>query len=291
MAQAHPGNTSTGCANKKRRNYMITFWQKDYPKQLNDKMSYLITCEDSTQDGKFHGHAFVNYKNAVVMNTVKKSFGADCHIEKPVQNSACIKYVRGLLDKYETRKHNIIEHGTPPNDNGVKNINKIIEDCENMGDIMDKHPEEYCRYRNGLKDLMNRKQSKNRYIKPPNVIWKYGPTGTGKTDEAFNADATHVEYANGFFSDWEDARIISIEEMDGGIPFKTLLKLTDRYHNYYRVNIKGGYKLVDLDTIYITGSKHPRECYPLQTERDSINQLLRRITKLVCTDPNYEYVE
>jgi adenylylsulfate kinase-like enzyme len=45
---------------------------------------------------------------------------------------------------------------------------------------MDENPETYCRYRNGLIDIFNRKL-KNLPKNKPFVVWLAGPTGCGKT--------------------------------------------------------------------------------------------------------------
>lgn len=270
-------NTKACCA--KRRNYFVTFWSREYPKELPKNATYLCTCEDTTKDGKWHGHAFIYFKNPITMKGVKKLFGNDAHIEKPLKNSDCINYV---LDK-EKRKCEFQEFGKRPMDNGIHRMEEVLE-LENVTEVMEKMPDTYIRFRNGINELMELKKSKNRYYKKPEVIWTYGPTGTSKTREAFEDGAFNVRYENGFFTDWKDARIISIEEMRGQIPYDELLRLTDGYHNYYNVNIKGGYKLVDLDKIYITSPLHPEECYPRQcNKKDSIEQLLRRITKIKCT--------
>lgn len=269
-----PGNTSTGV---KRRNYFITFWNMDYPKSLPKNATYLCTCEDSAKDGKFHGHAFIYFKNGTTLKGVKKLFGNDCHAERPQLNSKCIEYV---LNSVETRKHDFHEYGKRPMDNGIHQMEQVLE-CNTITEVMEKMPDTYVKYRNGIKDVINNKQSKNRYHKPPIVHWFYGPTGTGKTREAFEAGAAAVEYNNGFFTDWRDARMICIEELRGEIPYKTLLKLLDAYHNYYTVNIKGSEKFIDLDEIYITSPYRPEAIYTQQVTRvDSIEQLLRRITDL-----------
>nr|WDW25915.1 MAG: replication-associated protein [Canine stool-associated circular virus] len=277
LGTSTPGNTKPGV--KKARNYFVTFWISDYPRGLPKNCTYLATCEDSTKDGKFHGHAFVYFKNPVGLTAVKKLFGQNCHVERPQKNSDCINYVLNT----EKRKYNFQEFGQKPMDNGVHRMEEVLK-LDSTTAVMEQMPDTYVRYRKGIIDLMEQKKSKNRFYKEPEVIWIYGPTGTGKTREAFEDGAVNVEYANGFFSDWGDARIICIEELRGEIPYRTLLKLLDGYHNYYQINIKGGYKYVDLDKIYITSPYHPEEVYKGQaTKIDSINQLLRRITVIKNT--------
>ena len=293
MEQAQGTSTSgnTKASVQKKRNYFITFWEKDYPKSLPKNAKYLITCEDfCPTTNKWHGHAFIYFNNPITLTGVKKLFGKNCHIENYIHsNSHCIQYVKGEIHDDDHIKSNILEHGIMPMDNGVHRLKEVVEQYDSINEIMENEPKLYCQYRNGIKDIIENKKKNNRFIKEPKVIWVYGPTGTGKTNRAFEAGAVNVEFKNDFFSDWGDARIISIEEMNGQIDYKTLLKLLDRYHNYYSINIKGGYKLIDLDEIYITSSKHPIECYPRQNDRDSIAQLLRRITEIICTDKNYEY--
>ena len=104
----------------------------------------------------------------------------------------------------------------------------------------------------------------------------------GKTRAAFEDGAIFVTYDNGFFSDWMDAKTIVLDEMNGSIPYKTLLQFTDGYRGARFANIKGGHKLINVDKIYITSSAHPRDIYPRQNLKDgSITQLLRRCKKII----------
>lgn len=281
------GNTRDAAVQKKHRGYFITFWTHDYPHSLPKNAKYMCTCEDTTKNGDYHGHAFIYFTNPITMKAVKKLFGETAHCEIPHKNSECIKYVLNT----EKRKFNFQEFGSKPMDNGVHSMEAVLE-CNSVTEVMETMPDTYVKFRKGIVDIIQNKKSKNRYYKQPKVVWTYGPTGTGKTREAFEAGAVNVTYNNGFFSDWRDARIICIEEMRGEIPYKELLKLLDGYHNYYFANIKGGEKLIDLDAIYITSPLHPQACYPKQCQKaDSINQLLRRITELKSTYPNQISIE
>lgn len=277
------GNTrDCGAMRKKSRKYFVTFWVESYPRELPKNAKYMCTCEDSTKSGQWHGHAFIYFKNECTLTAVKKLFGNNCHAEQPHRPSECIKYVLNT----QKRKHDFQEFGEKPMDNGVHKMEDVLE-CSTVTEVMETMPDTYVKFRRGITDLMQNKQSKNRYFKPPEVIWIYGKTGLGKTREAFEAGAVNVDYNNGFFSDWGDARVICLEEQRGQIPYNILLKLLDGYHNYYSVNIKGGYKFVDLDAIYITGPRSPEETYYNQVSyADGIDQLLRRLTVIKCVDTN-----
>nr|WDW25910.1 MAG: replication-associated protein [Canine stool-associated circular virus] len=261
----------------KRRAYFVTFWTHDYPRELPKNATYMCTCEDTTKDGKYHGHAFIYFKNTVTPKAVKKLFGDDEHDEKPIRNSDAINYVLNT----EKRKHDFQEFGVRPCNNGQHRMEDIMQ-CKDVTEVMEMYPDDYVRWRKGIIDIMEHKRARDRYYKPPQVIWICGKTGKGKTRKAFEDGAVHVEYHNGFFDDWGDARIICIEELRGEIPYRTLLKLLDGYHNYYRVSIKGGFKFVDFDKIYITSPSMPEDIYRQQvTKEDGIEQLLRRITEII----------
>lgn len=228
--------------------------------------NYFIACKEiAPSTGHEHIHIYAQFSNAIKLS-LKKTCGA--HIEAcrgtPQQNVDYIKKEDNILD----------EIGTYRKWGGLPSI----------ADAMDATDEELnelpINYYNIVKQIKAERHGKP-YYKEPHIEWHYGPTGSGKTRAAFEGGAVNVIYNNGYFSDWGNARIISIEEMRGQIPYDELLRLTDGYHNYYKVNIKYGSKFVDLDGIFITSPKRPEECYPNQAANDNINQLLRRITKIV----------
>lgn len=275
------GNTNTE-HQRKKMGWILTHWNEESIIKLEKNVIYSVAGKEiCPETGKEHWHQFIYFKNARTFGGIKKLTSEESHIEM----------VQGTISQavdYCKKDGNITyEFGKQPNDNGHHNIAELVENYNTITEIMEQHPETYCRNRNGLKDLYELKNRKNRLYKPPEVYWIYGRTGTGKTKMAFENNATNVEYNNGFLSDWGDAKIISIEEMRGEIPYKTLLKLTDAYQNYYHVNIKGGQKLVCLDIIYITSPDLPENIYRNQVNHiDSIDQLKRRITKVIHMIPD-----
>ena len=273
MASHATGNTEPVAL--KARDWQLTLNEVDkydalaeYLKGLKSN-NYLISCKEiAPTTGHEHIHIYVQFTNMIKLS-IKKCCGA--HIERcrgtPQQN---IEYIK--------KDGNIIEEiGIPRKWGGLPSI---AEAEKASADELKQLP---LNYYNTVNKILEKKTCE-KYFKPPYVVWLYGPTGAGKTRKAFEAGCDNVEYANGFFSDWGDSRKICIEEMRGQIPYPTLLKLLDGYHNYYTVNIKGGYKKVDLDVIYITSPKRPEDCYPCQDKKDSIEQLKRRITEIINCD-------
>lgn len=279
MATDASGNT-TSSANRKAKHFQLTLNNVDLYEELKEYITglktntYFIACkENAPTTGHEHIHIYSQFNNATRLS-IKKCCGA--HIETcngtPQQNVDYIKKDGNILDEIGTYR----KWGGLPS---------IVEAKNATDEELDELPINYY----NTVEKIKAKRHGERYFKPPTVEWHYGPTGTGKTRKAFEAGAENVIYNNGFFSDWGDARVISIEEMRGQIPFDELLRLTDGYHNYYKVNIKGGDKYIDLDGIFISSPKRPEECYPRQTESDNISQLLRRITKIENHTPKDEY--
>ena len=275
MAMVASGNTKPEATKNKHYHYQLTLNEPDRYEKLSGyiqnlkSLNYFISCKEvAPTTGHEHIHIYCQFKTPIRLS-VKKCEGA--HIEScrgtPQDNQEYIKKDGQLIEEIGTMR----KWGGLPT---------IAETKDATDDQLETLP---IQYYNIVKQIKQERKGK-RYYKEPVVHWLYGSTGKGKTKTAFEAGAENVIYNNGFFSDWGDARIISIEEMRGQIPFDELLKLTDGYHNYYFVNIKGGQKYIDLDEIFITSPKSPEACYPNKTADDSIKQLLRRITDITNLD-------
>lgn len=275
LAPVASGNTIPSSTLKKAKNWMFTIFDikhyddiKSYITGLQS-FNYLIAGrEKAPTTDKQHIHMFCQF-NISVKPSAKKCF--DQHMEHMKSTPKdcreyCIKD-NDILDEIGTMR----EWGGLPSITQAKNASD--EQLETLP----------IQYYNIVKHIEDHKK-KARFYKPVEFIWIYGTTGKGKTRMAFEAGAENVIYNNGFWSDWGEARIICIEEMRGQIPWDELLRLTDSYHNYYHVNIKGGQKYIDLDKIFITSPFPPERCYPNKTNDDSIKQLLRRISSIICVD-------
>lgn len=123
----------------------------------------------------------------------------------------------------------------------------------------------------------------------PEVVCYYGPTGVNKTRRVFDehcyADPSSFFVHSPQMGQWFDGYCghptVLFEEFRGAsLPFSMLLTLLDGYPNI-KVQIKGSMVHWSPTKIFLTSSIHPREWYSNLAQNDRIDQLLRRIDRIV----------
>lgn len=277
-----PNNTNGRVPSNKTRAYFITFWKQDYPRELPKNMKYLITCEDETEDGKWHGHAFMYFKNPVCMSSVKKLFGNDCHLKKPYNNSGCIKYVKGEIKDERKVKHNILEYGDAPNDNGIHNI-KDLDEIENAEDVPVMMYNIWKKRKTEPKKI-----KKSEWSKDVKVIYIWGPSGVGKSTKAqelADDEFEEIKYVNGFYIGVVDGTGCAIYDdfRDSHMPASEFINFIDyRTHN---LNVKGGQVKNKYSKIIITSIIPLHELYRRITQEQK-EQWIRRIEEIPICDPD-----
>lgn len=116
---------------------------------------------------------------------------------------------------------------------------------------------------------------------PPEVVWCYGSTGTGKSRYAREqCDPDKVWVSNDelkWFCGVRGKTHVILDDFRGNkATFSWLLGLLDRYT--VRVQVKNSHATWRPEKIYITSCFSPQECYRSCGER--IDQLMRRITRV-----------
>lgn len=125
---------------------------------------------------------------------------------------------------------------------------------------------------------------------PMLVYWYYGPTGSGKSKQAWDlyGDDMYVKDCNSKWWDGYDGQetILFDDIRPNSFSFNWLLNITDRYP--LRVEVKGGYRQFRSKRIIFTCPLSPNEfCYKMLNVAEvgeDINQLLRRITDVMRFD-------
>lgn len=115
----------------------------------------------------------------------------------------------------------------------------------------------------------------------PEVHWRWGPTGTGKTryvHEQYSDDLSVVNISGGFFEGYDlPKRTVLIDDLrPGDIKYPFLLRLTDRYPGV-SIPVKGGWCEWKPERIYITSNQPPEAFAPYD---ESSEQLVRRMTSI-----------
>lgn len=123
----------------------------------------------------------------------------------------------------------------------------------------------------------------------PQVYVLHGSTGTSKTKTAYAIcggykDVYTWQPGNGdWFDGYQGQDYVIIDEYRGQFKYATLLNLLDGYPNT-RVQVKNGFVLWSPKVIVITAPTDPHAWYPNLDAKDSLAQLMRRVTDVYDLD-------
>lgn len=295
------GNTDTSehRDRKKYRAFCMAIFDFDKVKFNEDTMKYFCYApETCPTTGRSHWQAYVYFKNPKTISAAAKAMGCGVEVAygSPKQNK---QYIEGPYEKdgkKKDRNPEFQEYGDFPSQGARNDLIELQDSLKGskrtVDDILDNDPYMFHLYGRTLERMEAMYRPTNIYYKKPEVVWLYGPTGTGKTLRAIQAGCVPIQYKDGFYTNWGNARKVVFDEFRGQIPYAEMLNICDGYHNAYRLNIKNGYKFVDFDVIYVCSPLPPEGCYPRQLEKaDNINQLLRRITTIEHLTSQFEYVD
>lgn len=269
-----PGNTMARFA--RRRNWFITFWNPEYPKELPGKAQYLCTCEDSTKDGQWHGHAFIYFSNQISMNSVKKLFGKDCHCEIPVRNSDCIAY----CSDSSKRKHDFREFGVKPMDSGMK---RTIAELKEVKDPDTLDWRQYNTWLKATERSRNDLRIEDVYKPEIKVFFITGQSGAGKTRKAFEIakslgyeSINLVKYEGSFWHGIGTSECAIYDDFrDSHMKPSEFINFID--YNVHPLNVKGGSAMNHYKTIIFTSVQHPWSIYLGLPSEEPKKQWLRRM--------------
>lgn len=149
----------------------------------------------------------------------------------------------------------------------------------------------YIRYHAGIDKSVTHHQEPRSLTQMPRVLVAYGGTGTGKTRLSlacltalnrpyYQMDTSQTGNNKSWFNGYYGEKSMAIEEFRGGLQFRQLLQLIDRYQ--FRAEIKQGFTQMQVDTFAISSPCHPSEWYntsDMHNGNDRIAQLQRRLTE------------
>lgn len=244
-----------------------------------------------------HYQGYVLFAERKRMNQVARvPFLRRAHLEvRRGTNAEAIAY----CSKEETRAGPFVEIGERPEvGQGKKKI--LDESCKlvRAGVAVRDMPEEFdaVRVRNGRglrelqADLRRKEMTKFRHL-DVKVLW--GPTGVGKTRyayEHFGMDQVYVlnqpaQGTNVWFDGYDKQRCLLIDDFEGWIPYRYLLKLLDGYP--MELAVKGSFVPALYESVVITSNNAPEDWYREWQEMGAVPApLARRISSVMhITEP------
>lgn len=219
------------------------------------KPVYWCMCDETGEEGTYHTHLFMQFRNAVSFSRIKGCFPS-AHIDKaygtPQENRDYVrKEGKHLNSEKKTTNHmdTFEEDGEMQEEKqgkrtDLEDIYKMIEDGCSELEIIQKHPSfmnSQGAYQK-VRSLLHEEQA-NQW-RPVEVVYIYGDTSTGKTryviEECGGYDGVYrvSDYQHPFDGyDGQDA--ILFDEFRGDLPLSAMLNYLDghpvdlpcRYHN------------------------------------------------------------
>lgn len=290
-ASVSSGNTTPSEKKICARNYQLTLNEIEHYASVKEYLTtlktfqFLESCKEiAPTTGHEHIHIYVQFNKSIRLS-IKKLHGA--HIEvcrgSPQQNIKYIEKDGNILDKI-----------------GVARLSGIpcIREVENMTyDEIKELPAHLSRIAIEIKNKAENERDfeamlesiKNDELKAPEINYIIGLPGNGKTYGAYKQalskydvkEIGRISIHNNFFNiENERAKCFVIEEFrPSQLHPSNLLQFTDKYG--YQAPIKGGFKYLRPETIYICSVKNPIHLY----EKDELNeQFTRRITHYYHAD-------
>lgn len=302
---------------KSTRTIFLTYWvdddderKKEFNRVLKiwSSSKYILygPIERTEENKKPHCHCLIAFDHNKLFSTILKVLPSKkYHIKSARHFTAAREYA------IKSNPEDILEYGEPLKQGARNDLKKMFESTNyNIKKIQDEHPDKYCKYRNGIIDICNKKSKSKRILdwvgleqnengtykkktyEKPIVHWWSGQTGAGKTlsvkntvaNEIINGyDIDKIGLIDGFKNDFaigeidDDIELLIIDEFRGDmLKLHDLLKLIDGS----TINVKGSKIRIQPKEIFITSALTPEQCYPkcCGDTADSIKQLKRRIT-------------
>jgi len=247
--------------------------------QLMKKAKFgIVGKEKGELNGLPHYQGYVQLQNAMKFEALQK-YIPRAHIEiaggTPEQNETyCAK--QGDYKVYG-------EKGSGQGKrNDIKEIANLIKSGDiTLMDIMFDYPDMYLKYSRSFEKMFNAVQPHR--DTPPQVYWLWGLAGTGKTRfvvDKFGADKVYMKDGTSWWDGYSQQEAILIDDFDNNIPYRTLLRILDRYR--YQGQVKGGYVNINSPYIYIT-CEWPPEHYWQGNELDQVKRRLTSVREIKKT--------
>lgn len=253
--------------------------EQDYARIIAIDCQYLVVGREvAPTTGTRHLQGYIKFYNARFFNAIKALLGEHVHLEvakgSPQENK---DYCSKSGDFYE--KGDLPRKGKRSD---LEALAKLVTDGH-YDQIVTDYPKEIILHDKGLKALKYQVELSSIWSEIPDkqVIWIWGPSGTGKTTRAQEMTQGKSRYIKvGGTGKWFDGYmgqpVAVLEELrPSDIPDSLLLQILDKWT--MQVETKGGMTIWKAATVIVTTPLSPENFWLGKPE--DIKQLRRRITE------------
>lgn len=239
--------------------------------QLQRHATYMIVYKEiAPTTGTPHYQGYIRLKNAMTFQTFQKFL---------TRARICVANGSDLANQTYCSKEGdkLLEYGIPTEQgkrNDLKEIAQLIKNGDiTMEELMFEYPDMYLKYSRSFEKMFNAVMKPRQ--SPPEVHWRWGLAGTGKTRYCIEKHSSHyVKDGTMWWDGYTQQEAIIIDDFDNQIPYRTLLRMLDRY--VYQGQVKGGYVQINSPYIYITCEHAPQYYW----HGNELQQVLRRLTSV-----------
>lgn len=242
---------------------------------LMKKATYGVVGKEIGENGTPHLQGYIRLRSAVTLSVLKKSLPR-AHLEPAIKGdcSNC---------DYCSKEGDFKEWGVKGEGQGsrtdIKDVSQKIRNLEiTIEDVMFDYPELYVRYSRAFEQMFNAVQKPR--SSPPEVYWRWGLAGVGKTKwvyDTFEQSEIYPKDNTPWWNGYKQQKVILIDDFDNTIPFRTFLRILDRYE--YTGQIKGGYVQINSPIIVIT-SEFPPTHYWSGNEHRQVFRRLKNVLEI-----------
>jgi len=244
---------------------------------LFKKANYGICGEEVGEKGTPHLQGYIHLDNALSLSAMRKQLTRShltvAHGSDEDNQRYCSKENKNIYEVGEIS----IGQGSRTD---IKEIADRIKNKDiTLEEIMWEFPLEYSKYHRAFKDMFNATYKPRQT--PPEVYWRWGPAGTGKTRwviQKHGAKHVYIKDGTSWWDGYKQQDVILIDDFDNQIPYRTLLRIIDRYHEQGQV--KGGYVSINSPFIFIT-CEFPPEHYWSGNELAQIKRRLTSVERII----------
>jgi len=251
-------------------------------------VTYLVyQCESAPETGKEHIQGYMECENAKSVKAACAAIGLPhgTHMEKrkgtPAQAAQyCKKAETRLIDTDPYEEGIISAEPKQGKRTDIETVMNAVKEGMHEKEMWETFPGEMARNYKAVDRYKSLLLPEHRTWMTKG-IWYWGPTGAGKSHKVFEDydSKTHYIYEvsdNGWWDKYQGQEIVIINDFRGEIKYAQLLTLIDKWPK--TVSRRGTYPIEFVaKEIRITASMPPQVCYSGVAEKESINQLIRRL--------------